>query len=365
MAEQPQQQPAFARHRRSMAVWLWVVCAVTFGMVILGGLTRLTHSGLSMTSWSFTGSLPPLTEAAWAEEFARYQQFPEYQQINEGMTLGEFKRIFFFEYSHRMLGRFIGLLYLLPMGVFLALRAVPRGVLGQLLGILVLLVAQGFVGWWMVKSGLVDNPDVSHYRLTAHLGMAFLFYGVTFWTALSLWRVEGVVVAAAGSARRRLGGLLLGVAGLVYGTALLGGLVAGSNAGFTFNTFPLMGGRLVPAGYLALSPWWMNGLENIAAIQFNHRWVATGTLAVIVGTWAWARRLGLEARARRAVDGVLGVALAQVALGITTLLTVVWLPAASLHQAGALLLLTASLLAAHLVRRPARAAAAPSASAAV
>lgn len=340
----------FARYRRPMAIWLLVVCAMTVSMVVLGGLTRLTHSGLSMTHWSFAGTLPPLTEAAWQAEFARYQQFPEYQQLNQGMTLGEFQFIYAYEYSHRMLGRTIGTVYLLPLLVFAALRAIPARLAPKLVGLLGLLVCQGLVGWWMVQSGLVDRPDVSHLRLTTHLGLAFAFFAALWWVALDLWRhavADGPRAGTGGLAR-----LLLGLSAMVYGTVLLGGLVAGADAGFSYNTFPLMGGRLVPPGYLAMSPWWSNMLDNIAAIQFNHRAAALSTMAVAVGGWAWARRLPLAADGRRAMHGVLGAVLLQVSLGITTLLTVVWLPAASAHQVCALVLLAVVLWAAHVVRRP-------------
>lgn len=335
---------AFHRHRRAMAAWLLVVCAMTVSMVILGGLTRLTHSGLSMTDWSFTGSLPPLGPEAWAAEFARYQQFPEYQQVNHEMTLAEFQSIFWYEYSHRMLGRTIGAAYLLPLLYFAARRAIPWSLAPRLLGLLVLLVSQGLVGWWMVQSGLVDRPDVSHLRLTTHLGLAFVFFAGLWWVALSLLRPRTL---PASNAAVGLGRLLLAVAAMVYGTVLLGGLVAGSNAGFTFNTFPLMAGRLVPPGYLS-----MDMLDNIAAIQFNHRLAAISTLVVAVGAWAWGQRMPLAAEARRTLHALLLAVSLQVALGITTLLTVVWVPAASAHQAGALVLLATALWAAHVVRRP-------------
>ena len=210
---------AFARHRRAMACWLLVVCGITFGMVILGGLTRLTHSGLSMTTWSITGSLPPLSEVAWQAEFERYQQFPEYKLLNQDMTLGGFKSIFWYEYSHRMLGRLIGGVYLLPMLYFFARRAVPSWLAPRLLGLLGLLLTQGLVGWWMVRSGLVDRPDVSHIRLTTHLGLAFAFFGSMWWVALTLLRKQAQPAPLPGTAL--LGRLLLVVAGMVYGLSLI------------------------------------------------------------------------------------------------------------------------------------------------
>lgn len=341
---------AYQRHRRAIGYWLLTLCAMTFAMVVLGGLTRLTESGLSMTTWSVTGGLPPLSEAAWQTEFARYQAFPEYQKINHGMSLADFKSIFWFEYSHRMLGRTIGTAFLLPFLYFLARRAIPRTLTPKLLVLFVLGGMQGLIGWWMVRSGLVDRPDVSHYRLTTHLGSAFVLYAALLWVALSQLRD----VASRTPSDPRLARILAGVGGMVFVTVLSGGLVAGLNAGFTFNTFPLMGGRVVPPGYLMLEPWWSNLTENPASVQFHHRILALSTLAAVVGVWAWSRGRSLAADSRRAMSALLGTALLQVALGITTLLTVVWLPVASLHQTGALVLLSAAVWACHTVWRPSR-----------
>lgn len=339
------------RYRRAIGYWLLLLCGMTFAMVVLGGLTRLTHSGLSMTDWSLTGSMPPLTEAGWQAEFARYQAFPEYQKINQGMDLSAFKSIFWFEYSHRMLGRTIGTAFLLPFLYFLGRRAIPRALAPKLLVLFVLGGMQGLIGWWMVRSGLVDRPDVSHYRLTTHLGSAFVLYAALLWATLSQLRDVGSRMPL----DRPLARLMAGVTTVVFVTVLSGGLVAGLNAGFYYNTFPLMGGQVVPPGYLSLEPWWSNLTENPASVQFHHRVLAMATFALVVGSWLWSRRRSLAPDSRRAMGVLLGVALLQVALGITTLLTVVWLPVASLHQAGALLLLSASIWAAHTLWRPARA----------
>jgi cytochrome c oxidase assembly protein subunit 15 len=338
------------RHRRAIGIWLLVLCAMTFSMVVLGGLTRLTESGLSMTDWSFTGELPPLSDAAWQEEFARYQAFPEYRQVNHGMSLAQFKSIYWFEYSHRMLGRTIGTAFLLPFLYFLLRRAIPRSLAPRLLVLFVLGGMQGLIGWWMVRSGLVDRPDVSHYRLTVHLGSAFVLYVALLWVALSQLRD----VASHAPRDPRLARLLVVVCGMVFLTVLSGGLVAGLNAGFAFNTFPLMGGRIVPPGYLMLEPWWSNLTENPAAVQFHHRVLALSTFTAVVAVWGFARGRALPADSRRAMSALLLAAVAQVALGITTLLTTVWLPVASLHQAGALLLLSAAVWASHTLWRPGR-----------
>ena len=321
---------------------------MTFAMVVLGGLTRLTHSGLSMTDWSFTGSLPPLTDAAWQAEFARYQQFPEYQKVNEGMSLSAFKSIFWFEYSHRMLGRTIGTAFLLPFLYFFFRGAIPRRLAPRLAVLFVLGGMQGLIGWWMVRSGLVDRPDVSHYRLTTHLGSAFVLYAALLWEALTQLRgVDGKTPTDRPLAR----GVLF-VAGMVFLTVLSGGLVAGLNAGFYFNTFPLMGGQIVPPGYLMLEPWWSNLTENPASVQFHHRVLALTTFALVVAAWWVGRKRTQAAESRRALNAMLAAGILQVALGITTLLTTVWLPAASLHQAGALVLLSASIWASHTLWRP-------------
>ena len=347
----PSSGGSYQRHRRAIGYWLLLLCGMTFGMVVLGGLTRLTHSGLSMTDWSLTGSMPPLTADAWLAEFERYQAFPEYQKVNQGMSLAAFKSIFWFEYSHRMLGRTIGTAFLLPFLFFLARRAIPRALAPKLLLLFVLGGMQGLIGWWMVRSGLVDRPDVSHYRLTTHLGSAFVLYAALLWVALSQLREVGGRVPR----DRPLARLMAGVTAAVFLTVLSGGLVAGLNAGFSYNTFPLMGGQVVPPGYLALQPWWSNLTENPVSVQFHHRVLAMATFAVVVGTWLWSRRRPMAADSRRAMAALMGAALLQVALGITTLLTVVWLPVASLHQAGALLLLSASIWAAHTLWRPVRA----------
>ena len=340
----------YPRYRRAIGYWLLVLCAMTFTMVVLGGLTRLTHSGLSMTDWSFTGGLPPLSEAAWVAEFEVYKQYPEYQKVNQDMTLSGFKSIYWFEYSHRMLGRTIGTAFLLPFLFFLSRRAIPRTLKPKLLVLFVLGGMQGLIGWWMVKSGLVDRPDVSHYRLTTHLGSAFVLHAALLWVALSQLRdVGGRVPVHRGLAR-----LSAVVAGMVLFTVLSGGLVAGLNAGFGFNTFPLMGGRIVPAGYGMLEPWLSNLTENPAAVQFNHRAIALTTFALVVVTWAVGQRRALAADSRRALHALLAAGVLQVALGITTLLTVVWLPAASMHQAGALVLLSAAIWVSHTLWRPAR-----------
>ena len=335
--------------RRVIALWLLVCCAMIFAMVVIGGLTRLTHSGLSMVEWRpLTGLLPPLSAAEWEQAFAGYRQYPEYRALNDGMTLAEFKTIFWLEYVHRLWGRAIGVVFLAPFLYFLVRGRIERTLAPRLVAMFVLGGLQGLLGWYMVKSGLVDRPDVSHYRLAAHLGAAFLIYGYVFWVALGLLFRER---AAEGEARLRgLRRFALAVAALVVVTVLSGALVAGLDAGFSYNTFPLMDGRLVPDGMLAMQPAAANFLDNVITVQFDHRALAVTTAIMSVIAWAWARRAPLPARAALAFRALLAAALLQVALGIATLLSVVALPLAAAHQAGALVLFTAVLWVLHELR---------------
>ena len=329
--------------RRAIAVWLLVCCGLVFAMVVLGGVTRLTRSGLSIVEWQpIMGALPPLSEVQWEETFAKYRQTPEYLKVNLGMSLTEFKSIFWVEYAHRLLGRVIGLAFLVPFLYFLARGRIERRLAPKLAALFVLGGLQGALGWYMVASGLVDNPHVSPYRLTAHLGLAVLIYGYMFWLALDLLRPRAVNIAA-GGARGHTWALLA----LVFVMILSGGFVAGTRAGFAFNTFPLMNGAWVPPGALALEPWWRNLFENVATVQFNHRLLAYVLIAMTLGLWFAVRRVDA---ARRAALPVYAALVLQVALGIGTLLWVVPLPLAAAHQAGALLVFTAVIYLAHTLR---------------
>jgi heme a synthase len=338
---------AARRDDRSIALWLIACAAMIFVMVVLGGVTRLTESGLSITEWQpIAGIVPPLNDAAWQAEFARYREIPQFRLVHSWMTLADFKTIFFWEWLHRLWGRLIGFAFALPFLWFLARRRIPSGLAPRLVGILALGGAQGLLGWVMVESGLVDRVEVSQYRLVAHLGLAILLYAAIVWTALDLLRPEASAVS---TGLRRAAAAIVA---LVFLTLLAGGFVAGLHAGLVYNTFPLMDGRLVPEGYAQLSPWWRNWFENVAAVQFDHRLLAMTTFAAIVAFAVVAGRHALSRYARRAVAALLGLALLQVALGIATLLLVVPIPLAAAHQAGAVLLLTASLVACHAVRRP-------------
>lgn len=337
--------------RRAVALWLLAVCALVFAMVVLGGVTRLTHSGLSMVEWRpILGAIPPLTETQWLETFVKYQQTPEYRTVNAGMTLAGFKGIFWLEYFHRLLGRLIGLVFLLPFLYFLARKQIDRALLLKLLILFALGAAQGLLGWLMVKSGLVDVPRVSPYRLTAHLGLAVLIYAATLWLALDLLNPKPPAVACAAPLRR----FGIAVTGLIFLMILTGGFVAGTRAGFAFNDWPFMHGRLVPEGLWALEPWWINAFENIAAVQFNHRLLAYLLCLVVPLYWWVARQQKLEPGTRAVFHLLLAMLALQVLLGIATLHYVVPIPLAAAHQAGAMVLFTFALLINQRLR-PARA----------
>jgi cytochrome c oxidase assembly protein subunit 15 len=321
---------------------------MVFVMVVLGGVTRLTHAGLSMVEWRpLTGILPPLTTAEWEEVFAAYRQYPEFQKLNRGMDLAGFKAIFWLEYMHRLWGRAIGVVFVLPFLYFLARRRIARSLAPKLAIMFVLGGLQGFLGWYMVRSGLVDRPDVSQYRLTAHLGAAIAIYGYMFWVALDLLLPGLTTPVETQQPLRRFGLALLA---MIAVTVLSGGLVAGTDAGFAYNTFPLMDGRLVPGGLLDMEPSLANAFENIIMVQFNHRVLAIATALLSLALWLLARRAHLPPRARAAFHALLGAATLQFGFGVATLLSVVALPVAAAHQAGALVLLTALLWALFEVR---------------
>lgn len=332
---------------RLIAAWLFAVAAMVFGMVVLGGLTRLTHSGLSMVEWRpITGWLPPLSHEAWEAEFRAYQQYPEFIKLNPDMTLGEFEAIYWLEFLHRLWGRLIGVVFFVPFVIFL-IRGWIRGRLAAgCAALFVLGGLQGVLGWYMVKSGLIDRPDVSAYRLTAHLTMALLLYAALVWTGLDqLRRRAGDAPMGSLSVRT------LGVAVLVFLTIAAGGFVAGTDAGYQYNTFPLMDGRLFPEDAFPLTPLWRNFFETVPLVQFDHRWLAILTLTTIV-----VFRLTLPAgrvsrQGRRAANVLTAWAFVQVSLGIATLVLYMPLALAAAHQASAVVLWTAMIWTVYEVRR--------------
>lgn len=336
---------ARGRDRLAVGLWLLGLAAMVLVMVVLGGVTRLTGSGLSMVEWQPLTVLPPLDHAAWQELFARYQASPQYRLVNLGMSLEQFQGIFWLEYVHRLWGRLIGLAFLLPFAAFLAKGWISRPMAGRLAALFVLGGVQGVLGWLMVRSGLSDRPEVSHIRLAAHLTMALAIYAALLWCSLDILE-ERVVIAGARRLRRTLRALL----GLLCLTIPAGALVAGLHAGLIYNSFPLMGGRLIPAEAFDLSPWWQNFFDNHALVQWDHRLLAIGSWGMAVAVWLVSRRAALPVRARWAVRLVPLAATLQAGLGIATLLTLVPVPLAAMHQAGAFVLFGVSLWALHEVR---------------
>ena len=346
----PDAAPASARavpgSRRAVAAWLLACCALVFAMVVVGGVTRLTHSGLSIVEWQpFIGTIPPLTDADWAAQFEKYKLTPEFKLRNHDMSVEGFKGIFWWEYFHRLLGRFIGVAFLVPFVWFWARGRLERPLTLRLAGIFVLGGLQGAMGWYMVKSGLVDDPRVSQFRLTAHLGLALLIH------AAMLWVATGLLLGERPPARSRLAGVALAFAALVFAMALSGGLVAGIRAGFAYNTWPLMNGHFMPPEVWMIEPWWRNFGWNMAMVQFVHRTLA---LVLLAGAWILAWRVlrdALATRAARLAAGTLAVVtLGQVALGIATLLAVVPVSLGAAHQGGAVVVLSAAVWLARALR---------------
>jgi cytochrome c oxidase assembly protein subunit 15 len=322
-------------------------------MVVVGGVTRLTHSGLSIVEWQpIVGTIPPLNEAQWLETFAKYQQTPEFKQVNHAMSLAEFKGIFWWEYAHRLLGRVIGLAFFVPLVGFALARSIDRPLALKLGGIFVLGGLQGALGWYMVQSGLVDDPRVSQYRLTAHLGLAFLIYAAMFWVGLDLVRGREARSRGAGATVPGLRRAASALAVLVFVMVLTGGLVAGIRAGFAYNTFPLMNGHVVPPEILSIDPWYLNFFNNMATVQFDHRALAWILAFVVPWFWLAVRRAPVSPRAKTAAALLLGALCIQIGLVIASLLLVVPLSLSALHQAGALLVFTAALNARHALEAP-------------
>ena len=322
----------------ALARWLWFVAALIVAMVVVGGITRLTESGLSITQWKpISGIVPPLNDAAWQAEFANYQRIPEYQQINRGMTLDGFKAIFFWEYVHRLLGRVIGLAFALPLLWFAVKRRIPPGYGWRLVALLALGGVQGAIGWWMVASGLSERTDVSHIRLAVHLTTALVILAGIVWTARDLAALARSPLAR--PARLRRGPAL--VLALLFVQIVFGAFTAGLDAGYAFASWPLMGDALFPAGVPMLSPGWSNAVDNPIVVQFIHRWFAFAAAGALV--WLALRVGGPLAAA------LIGLVVAQILLGIATLLTGVQIAVAVAHQANAALLLIAATVAAHAI----------------
>lgn len=328
---------------RAIGRWLTVVAAMIFAMIVIGALTRLTESGLSMVEWRpVTGWLPPLTEAAWQAELTKYAASPQGRIVNQGMSLAEFKQIFWFEYFHRLWGRIIGLAFALPLAWFLIRRRVPRWLVPRLLVLLVLGGLQGAIGWIMVASGLRDQPAVSHYKLAMHLTLAVALYAYILWLVLSLLAPARPEHhrhgdrAIAGGARVLIGALFV--------VLTWGAFVAGLRAGQVYTTFPTMSGYWLPPGLFDLSPAWRNLVETQAGVQFAHRWLATALVLGVALFWWRARRGDVSQPVRRAANMVAAMTALQFALGVATILGGAQIALATLHQAGAVLLLSSLVL---------------------
>jgi heme a synthase len=336
-AELPYVQPS---RPRAIALWLLAVAALLFLMVVVGGITRLTESGLSIVRWEpLTGAIPPLGETAWAAEFAAYKRSPQYQLVNSGMSLADFKNIYFWEYLHRLLGRIIGLAFALPLAWFAVRRAIPSGYGWKLASLLGLGALQGAIGWWMVASGLVDRPDVSHIRLAVHLLMALAIFALILWLALDLLGLAD----EAGARPARMPTSAIWMLSLLFLQYLFGAYVAGLDAGYAYSSWPKMGDQWLPADAPMLEPLLRNFADNPIMVQFVHRWLAfaVAAAALVLARGAWLT-------GHRQAAGILTAAVAlQILLGISTLLSGVELWIAAAHQATAVLLLAATLVTAH------------------
>lgn len=334
------------RNNHQIALWLMVCAAVIYGMIILGGVTRLTGSGLSMVEWRpLLGAIPPLNDAEWLAVFEKYKAFPEYQKVNNHFGLEDFKYIFMYEYLHRLLGRGIGLLFFIPFVYFLLSRKIQVSLKPKLIGLFVLGGLQGLLGWYMVKSGLIDNPRVSQYRLTSHLSVAVLIYASMVWLILDLWfeptrrRIQTGVSRAAT--------VLVPV---VFLMIMSGGLVAGTDAGFLYNTFPKMEQWWLPPTLYSMQPAWLSAFEDLTTIQFNHRILAYVITLFVTCLFIAGIRSEAGSRAKLSLYLLAFALIAQVSLGISTLLMGVPVSLGAAHQGGAIILLTATLFCAHSFR---------------
>jgi heme a synthase len=372
---------SYVPSRQAVGLWLLAVALLIAAMVTVGGLTRLTGSGLSITEWHpVTGVVPPLSDQAWQAEFAKYQRIPQYRLENRRMSLGDFKAIYWWEWSHRLLGRLLGVVFFVPFLFFAFTGAIPRAGLPRMVLLFALGGLQGFVGWWMVESGLETRVSVSQYRLAIHLGVAIILLGAILWTAFEYLRARSSSPTSGGGVERALasetegefrdsplrpaapgtsparGGRGLNVSAfllvaLIYLQMLLGALVAGLHAGLIYNTWPSMDGRAFPESPFFSTPWWINFFENPGLTQFDHRVGAYIIAIAVIALWIAGRRAKLEGLARVSSNTLLGVMLLQILLGILTLVSQVPLPLAALHQATAVAMFASAVWHAYEVSR--------------
>lgn len=335
------------QQNKPIIVWLLTGCLLIFLMVIIGGITRLTNSGLSMVDWNpIMGFIPPLNEVDWNVAFEKYKLYPEYQLVNSHFTLEEFKSIFFWEYFHRLIGRLIGVVFLIPFIYFLIKKMLSKKLLIQSLVLFGMGGLQGVIGWWMVKSGLVKDPDVSHIRLAIHLITAFLTFTYTFWVALGLMYEDKKTLDF-----KTLRVILYFIFGVTVLQIIYGAFVAGLNAGFVMNTFPKMGDQWISDSVTALSPTWLNFVEGIGGVQFIHRYLAYLVVGLIVYFVVRSRKYELSVRQKNSTNILLYAVLFQFLLGVFTLILSVPVWLGVLHQLGAFLLLTAIVFSMHAYKK--------------
>jgi heme a synthase len=329
------------RRRRTVAFWLLTVAAVILAMITVGGLTRITGSGLSITEWDpIMGAVPPISDSAWQDAFDKYQRIPQYIHEHSGMTLEAFKGIYWWEWAHRLLGRLLGVIFFVPFVLFAWIGAIRRAEWPRMLLLFALGGLQGFVGWWMVESGLETRVSVSQYRLAIHLGVALILLVAILWTALEYLRLPAAPTEEAKAPQREADAAWpIAIALLVYFQMLLGALVAGLHAGYIYNTWPLMDGRLAPDDAFVQSPWWINFFENPGMAQFDHRIGAYIVVLAVIGLWWQERKTPLTNLAKRSGVALVHLTIFQIALGITTLLLQAPEFLAALHQLTAALLL--------------------------
>ena len=336
-------QSSYLSHR-IIGFWFLILCAMVVIMVVLGGLARLTHSGLSMVDWHpITGWLPPLSNQEWLLIFELYKDTPEFKKINYGMNIEECKGIFWVEYIHRLWGRIMGLALVIPALFFLAKGWLNAAIARHLVIIFVLGGLQGVLGWWMVKSGLIDNPDVSQYRLTSHLLLAVIIHGYIFWLALSFLGLNGQNLYNGLIEIRLLQFLTLSTCIGIFLVMLSGGFVAGLNAGMIYNSFPLMDGKIIPDGLWSIKPWYLNLFENVTMVQFNHRILGIICSILVISTWLVAQRNKSKELSRHPFNLLLVLIILQIVLGVSALIMSVPVFLASFHQVNALLLFTCAL----------------------
>ncbi len=334
-------------NNKPIIIWLLTGCFLIAAMVVIGGITRLTGSGLSITQWKLvTGILPPLNEQQWMSEFAEYQASPQFQKINSHFELADFKNIYWWEYFHRLVGRSIGMVFLIPFLYFLIRKKLENRLILPLVIVFLLGGLQGFIGWYMVSSGLIDNPFVAHYRLALHLVTAFITYGYTLWIALSLMNLKGIAGRDLQSRPVQPPTFVRNFSMIIFLTILIqiiyGAFVAGTKAGFIYNTFPLMGETFVPPNMWDMQPALINLIDNIETLQFMHRCIAYLLTVMVVGLWIWSLKNKQPFILHKAIWLMMLIVLFQAVLGIITVLNLHFHPVllGSLHQFGALMVFT-------------------------